>query len=73
MRHEMLTHFCHHVNTKKKGHAESAFRDACHTSSGPALSQETVCGPATPYLEVVVTRTGPQLLGGCSCRKDSEK
>ena len=33
MRHEMLTQralFCHH----KKGHAESAFRDACRTSSG---------------------------------------
>ena len=35
MRHEMLTQralFCH--REYKKGHADSAFRDACHTSSG---------------------------------------
>ena len=36
MRHEMLIQsapFCIGVMVKK-GHAESAFRDACHTSSG---------------------------------------
>jgi hypothetical protein len=38
MCHEVLTQrnpFCHHVNTKRA--AESAFRDACRTSSGPHL------------------------------------
>ena len=40
MRHEMLTQrapFCIGRDGKKK-HAESAFRDACRTSSGVTLS-----------------------------------
>jgi hypothetical protein len=41
MHHEVLTQrnpICHHINTKK-GHAESAIRDTCRTSSGCHLLQ----------------------------------
>ena len=42
MRHEMLTQralFCHRANTKRgMGHADSAFCDACRTSSGPCTN-----------------------------------
>ena len=37
MSHEMLTQhtfFCHHTCAIQKGYAESAFCDACRTSSG---------------------------------------
>ena len=45
MHHELLTQralFCIGVNAKK-GHAESAFCDACRTSSGPLQSRFKFC------------------------------
>ena len=43
MRHEMLTQrapFCIGARDGKKGHAESAFRDACRTFSGSCILKE---------------------------------
>jgi hypothetical protein len=57
MRHEMLTQcnpFCHYGNTKK-GHAESAFHDACRTSSGVFHIHSSLVGLSTLGGLVVTT------------------
>ena len=55
MHHEMLTQhalFCHRAMRQyKKGHTESAFHDACRTSSGT----DRVNGSDTPLALVVIT------------------
>ena len=63
MRHEMLNSACPFLPSRqyKKGHAESAFRDACRTSSVSNVWQNCieVYGKAGPVVSTVLALPMP--------------